>query len=247
MLDMITIALFVLALISLVVAAVAIGWLSLVSKNLSALGKRVLESEDIGRIIQAADKTASFESRLAGCQSKADESQNQLLEHKTKLSEIAAKQGAAEQMMDRHTADLAKTSEKMASFELRFDEFENNVGEKLNQLLELETKVNELATKLESIEEMANNNGSGLAEANRSIKALRDEIESLNEFQTATKKTHSLIQAAFTDMRASMPLEEDLGITSEAAEPEGTSQEPEDGQEEAEDQKTSGTYRFDLE
>lgn len=247
MLDMITIALFVLAFISLVVAAVALGWLSLVSKHLSVLGKRVLESEDIGRIIQAADKTASFESRLAGCQSKVDESQNQLAELQTKLSEIATKQGAADQMMDRHTTDLAKASDKMASFELRFDEFENNVGEKLNQLLQLETKVNELASKLESVEEIANNNGFGLAEADRSIKALTDEIESLNEFQTATKKTHSLIQAAFTDMRASMPLEEDLGITSEAAEPEETSQEPEDGQEDTEDQKTSGTYRFDLE
>lgn len=246
MFDMITIVLFVLALISLVVAVVAIGWLSIVRKHLSALGMRVLESEDIRRIIQAADKTESFESRMTGCENKADESQNQLSELQTKLSEIAAKLGAGEQMMDRHTADLAKTSEKMASFELRFDEFENNVGDKLNKLLEYETKVNELATKLESIEEMVNSNGAGLAEADRSIKALTDEIESLKEFQTTTEKTHSLIQAAFTDTRASIPHEEGLGITSETAKPEETSQEPEDGQEEAEDQKTSGTYRFDL-
>jgi len=241
MVDTITIALFVLALISLVMAVVAIGWLSIVSKHLSGLGKRVLESEDIGRIIEAADKTVSFESRMTGCESKADESQNQLVEHQTKLSELAAKLGAAEQMMDRHTADLAKTSEKMASFELRFDEFENNVGDKLNKLLEYETKVNELATKLESVEEMVNNNGAGLAEADRSIKTLTDKIENLEEFQTATEKTHSLIQAAFTDMRASTPPEEGLGITSETAEPEETSQGPKDVQEEAGDQKTSGS------
>ncbi len=242
MLDMITIALFVLAFISLVVAVVAIGWLFIVSKRLSALGKRVLESQDIGRIIEAADNTASFESRMTGCQSKADENQNQLAEHVARLSELAAKQGATEQMMDRHTADLAKTSEKMASFELRFDEFENNVGEKLNQLLELEAKVNGLASKLESIEEMVNNNGSGLAEADRSIKALTDKTESLEKFRTATEKTHSLIRAAVTDMREIMPPEEGQGMTSEISEPEGTSQGPEDEHEEAEDQKTPGTY-----
>jgi chromosome segregation ATPase len=246
MLDMITIALFVLAFISLVVAAVAIGWLSIVSKHLSELGKRVLESQDIGRAIQAVDKAESFESRLTGCQSKADETQNQLAEYQTKQSELAAKQGATEQMMDRHTADLAKRSEKMSSFELRFDELENNVGEKLNQLLELETKVNELASKLDSIEEIVNNNGAGLAEADRSINALTDKVESLEKFQTTTEKAHSLIQAAFTDTRASMPLEVDMRITSEAVKPEETSQEPDDGHEEAEDQKTSGTYRLDL-
>ena len=246
MIDTMTIALFVLALISLVVASVAIGWLSLVSKHLSVLGKRVLESQDIGRVIQAADKAASFESRMTGCEGRADESQSQLAEHETKLSELIAKQEAAGQMMDRHTADLAKASEKMASFELRFGEFENKVGEKLNQLLELETEVNELASRLKSVEGMVNNNRSGLAEADQSIKALTDKIESLEKFQTTTEKTHSLIQAAFTDMRESMSPDEGQGIISEIPEPEGTSQGPGDGQEEVEDQKTSGTYRLDI-
>lgn len=246
MFDMITIALFVLALISVVVAVVAIGWLSIISSRLSTLGKKVLASEDIGRIIQAADKTESFESRMTGCQSKANESQNQLAEHDTKLSELAAKQGASEQMMDRHTADIAMASEKTASFELRFDEFKNNIGDKLNKLLEYETKINELATKLGSIEGKVNNNGAGLVEADRSIKALTDKIESLEKFQTTTEKTHSLIQAAFTDTRVSMPPEEALSITAETAKLEETSQEPEDGQEEAEDQKTSGTYNYEL-
>jgi chromosome segregation ATPase len=230
MLDTITIALIFLALLSLMLAVVAIGWLSRVRKHLSALGMRVLESEDIGRVIQAADKTASFESRMTGCESKADESQNQLMEHETKLSELAAKLGATEQMMDTHTTDLAQISEKMASFELRFDEFDNNVGEKLNQLLEYETKVNELATKLKSVEGMVNNNRAGHAEADQNIQTLADEIEILRKFQTTVEKTHSLIQAAFTDMRASTLSEEGLGITSETAEPEEASQEPEEWQ-----------------
>ena len=241
---MLTLALSVSTLISLLVAAIAIGRLSIVSKNLSALSKRVLESEDIGRIIQAADETASFESRMTGCESKADESRNQLVEHETKLSELAAKQGAVDQTINKHTVDLAMASEEMASSELRFTEFENEVGDKLNKLVELETKVNELASKLESVEKMVNNYGSGLDEIDRSIKALTDKIEILQKFQTVIEKTHSIIQAALTDMRASMPCEEDNVITSEIAEPEEILQGPEDEHKEAAYQKTSERYPF---
>jgi chromosome segregation ATPase len=243
---MITITLFVLALLSLVTAVAAIGWLSAVSKHLSALGKRVLESDDIGKIIKAADKVGTYESRMTGCESKADKSQKQLVEHETRLSELTARQGATEQRMDRHSADLAVSSKKTASFELRFDEFENNVGEKLNKLVELETKVNELAAKLESVEEMVSNNRSGLTEADRNIKVLMDKIEVLQKFQAATEKTHSLIQAAFADIRTSIPSEEDRTVTSKIAEPEETSQSPEDMHQEAEDQKTFETYNLEI-
>ena len=208
MFNTITIALF-LALIALASAVVAIGWLLKLSKHMSELGMRVLESEDIGRIKEATNKTESFESRMAGCEQKADESQNQLVEHKIKLSELAAKLEASEQ--------------KTASFEVRFDE---------------------LATKLGSVEQMANKNEAGLAEAIPSIKALADEIQNLQKFQTATEKAHSLIQAAFTDMQASMPPEEGLGTTPETAKPEEASQRPEEWQEETEDQKMSGSHRW---
>jgi chromosome segregation ATPase len=242
----ITIALFVVALLSLVTAVAAIGWLSVVSKHLSALGKRVLESDDIGKIINAADKVASYESRVIDCESKAEESKKQLVQHEIKLSELTTKQGATEQRIDRHSADLAASSKKAASFELRFDEFENNVGEKLNKLLELETKVNELAAKLESVEDMVSNNKYGLTEAERNIKVLTDKIEILQKFQAATEKTHSLIQAAFTDTRTSMPSEEVQSITSKITEPEDTSQRPEDMHEQTEEQKPFGTYNLGL-
>jgi len=228
------------ALLALLVAVAAIGWLARVSKHLSALGRRVLESEEIGRIIEAADKTVSFESRMTGCEDRANQSQNQLVEHKTKLSELAANLGATEQMANRNGAGLAEASEKMASFELRFDGFESNVREKLDQLLEHETKVNELATKLGAVEQMIDEHTAGLAEASRSMKALADEIQSLKEFQTATEKTRSLILAAFNDMRGSMSPEEGLGTRLETAKPEETSQGPEEGQEEAEGQM----YRY---
>lgn len=206
MLNSITI---VLALLALAAAVVAIGWLSRVNKHLSELGRRVLESQDIGRIKEAANKTESFESRMAGCEHKADENQNQLAEYKTKLSELAAKLGASEQ--------------KTASFEVRFDE---------------------LATKLGSVEQMANKNEASLTEAIPSIKALADETQTLQQFQTATEKAHSLILDAFTDMRASMPHGEGLGTTPETAKPEETSQGPEERQEETEDQKMSGSHRW---
>ena len=239
MFDPITIALGVLALLSLIVAVIAIGWLFVVSKHLSALGRRVLESDDIGRIHQAADKTESFESRMAGCETGAEKSQNQLLEHDKKLSELAARLGAVEQKTDGHTADLAAASEKMASFKLRFDEFEKDVNEKLNQLPEHETKLNELAAELESVAQTANKNEDNLAEADHSIKALGDKIQSLKKFQVASEKANSLILAAFSDMRTSMPPEEDLGTTPQAAEPEETSQEPQD---EDKEQESPGTF-----
>ena len=204
-----TITIVFLALLALAAAGVAIGWLLRLSKHMSELGRRVLESQDIGRIKEAANKIGSFESRMAECEHKADESQNQLAEHKTKLSELAAKLGASEQ--------------KMASFEVRFDE---------------------LAAKLESIEQMANKNEASLAESIPSIKALADEIQTLQKYQTATEKARSLVLAAFTDMGASMPHEEDLVTTPENAKPEDTSQGPEEWQEEAEGQKTSGSFRW---
>jgi chromosome segregation ATPase len=207
MLNSITI---VLALLALAAAVVAIGWLSRVNKHLLELGRNVLESQDIGKIKDAANKTESFESRVAGCEQKANETQNQLAEHKTKLSELADKLGASEQ--------------KTASFEVRFDE---------------------LVTKLESVEQIANKNEAGFAEAIPSIKALADEIQSLQKFQTATEKAHSLIQAAFTDMQSSLPPEESPGTTPETAKPEETSQGPEEWQEGNEEHKMSGSRRWD--
>ena len=190
MLGVVTLTLFFLSLISLAVAVIAIRWLSIVSKHLSALGKRVLESDDIGKITQAADKITSYESRMTGCESKADKTQNHL------------------------------------------------VG--------LETKVNKLATKLESVEQMVRNNGADLTESIRSIKALTDKIEILQNFQTAIEKTHNIIQAALNDMRVNMPPEENHGMKSGIVEPEDTLHGAKDKHEESEDLKTSGTFRFEL-
>lgn len=215
------------ALISLVVALTAIGWLSVISRHLSALGKRVLESEDIGRVIQAADKTGSFESRVAGCENKTTESQNKLAEHETKLNELTDKLAASGQMISKQATDVANASERMASFEARFAGFENSVGDRLNNLPELGTRVSDLAAKLESIEQMVNKNGTDLAEADRNIKALTDEVQNLEEFRTAIEKTRNLILGAFTDMPASTLHEETQTMTPQAAEPDETSEDGE--------------------
>ncbi len=262
----------VLALLSLAAAGVAIGWLSKVSKHVSDLGMRILESEDIDKIIKASDKTITFESRMTACEEKADGSQKQLAEHDTKLNGLTSNGAAVAQVVDRHSADLATASEKMASlesrcdsfenFESRFEGFKNNVNEKLNQLPEHETKINELATKLESVEETVNKNGSDLAQDSGSIRTLKEEIESLREFQTATEKARSLILAAFGDMQTSIPREDSPEVVPEAVEPAetseepehslimapeapesgATSREPEEGQEETDNQHSFGTY-----
>ena len=246
MVDMITIVLFILAFVSLVVSTIAIGWLSMVSKHLSDLGKRVLESEDVGRVIQAADNTASFESRISDFEKNNNESQNQLVEHETKLNEVVDKQGAVQQIINRHAADLANTSEKLTSFELRFNDFENNVGDKLNKLQEYDAKVNELTTKLQTIEQTTSQNEAGLAEADRSIKAIRDGIDNLEKFRASIEKTRNLILSAFTDLQDTMSSREDMEIASEITKPEEISQEPEGEYHEVEDQATPGRYNLDI-
>jgi len=223
MLGIVTVSL---ALISLLAAIIAIGWLLIVNKHLSILGQRVLESEDIGRIIQAADKVGSFESRMGGCENKADKSQQQLSEHETKLSELIARQQTFEQKTDRHSDDLTKMSD---------------------QLSELQTKMNELASKLESVEQTTNGNGTGLAELVPSIKELADEIQNFKKFQTDIENTRSLILTAFADTRASEPPKQDNHMMTEINESEQTSNCPENTHEESEDQQTSAeTYNLQL-
>jgi chromosome segregation ATPase len=217
---------FILALISLAVATIAIVWLSMVRRHLSTLGKRVLEFEDVARVIQAAGKTESFEPRMTACESKADESQNKLAEYETTIDEIASKVGRVEQIIKKHAVDLANTSEKIASFEHRFGDFENSIGDRLNQT--------------------ANKNEAGLAEVDTSVNALKDKIETLEKFRTIVQKTHSIIQAAFADMRASRSPEKGLGVSSETTKPEAASRWSQDEQEEAADQQTSetGAYHY---
>jgi len=108
MIDSMTMALFVLALISFIFAISAIFWISIVSRHLSAL--------KAGKVNQASEKTASLESRITGCQKKADENRNQLVELQTRLNQVIAKLEIVEQTLDNYTAYLAKVSEKMASF-----------------------------------------------------------------------------------------------------------------------------------
>ena len=174
-----------LALVALAAAGFAIAWLTRVNKLISDLGHRVLESQDIGRINDAAAKTETFESRMAGCEHKAAEGQKQLAEFKTKLSE--------------------------------------------------------LATRLGSVEQTASKNEAGFAELVPDVKALADEIQTIKKFQAATEKVHGLIQAAFTDIQASMSPNEGLGSALEAAKPKEASEGPQDWwQKEIEAQKTSG-------
>jgi chromosome segregation ATPase len=217
---------FALALISFAFATVSIVWLLKIRKLLSILGKRVLELEDVERVTPATGKTESFESRIAGCESKADESQNKLAEYETTIDEVASKVREVEEIMKTHAVDLANTSEKIASFEHRFDDFENNIGDKLNQT--------------------AKKNEADLAEVVTSVNALKDKIELLEKFRTIVQKTHTIIQAAFADMRTSRSPEKALGVSTQTAKPEEASRWSQDEQEEAVDQETSETEAYNY-
>jgi len=144
MFDTITIAIFIMALSAVAAALLAIGNLSTVKKRLTQLGVRVLESDDIGKIKEAADKVESYESRIAGCEHKADESQNKLSVHDTKLSELADKLAASEQ--------------KTASLEARLDELSTrleSVGQKAKKnedgLAQTVPNIKALADEIQSI------------------------------------------------------------------------------------------------
>ncbi len=91
-------------LLALAAAAFAIAWLTRVNQHVLELGRRVLESEDIGRINDAANKIETFQSRMAACEHKASESQKELAEFKIKLNELTAKLGTVEQTAKQNEA-----------------------------------------------------------------------------------------------------------------------------------------------
>jgi chromosome segregation ATPase len=202
---------FALALVSFALAAISILWLLKVRKLLSTLSKIALEFDDAASAIPAADKTESLESRIAGCE--------------TTIDEIASKVRQVEDIIKTHAVDLANTSEKIASYEHRFEYFESSLADKLNQA--------------------ANKNQAGLAEVLTSVNALKDKIEDLEKFRTIIQKTHTIIQAAFADMRTSASAEKDPAASRQTAEPEVEALRwSQDEQQEAVDQQTSETEAY---
>ena len=186
--------------------------------------------------VEVSEKMASFESRMTGCEDRTEQSESKISDHETKLGELAVNLGATEEMTKRNGAGFVEVSEKMASFESRMAGCEDRTEQSENKLSEHGTKLNELASKLEAVEQMLDEHATGLAEANQSMKVVADEIQSFEEFQTATEKTRNLILAAFNDMHASMPPEEFLETRVDTAEIGETSPEPEQGQEDGESQ-----------
>ena len=223
MFDTITIVLVLLTLSALAAAGFAIVSLSKVKNNLSELGMRVLESEDVGKIKEAANKTGSFESRLAGFEQKADESRNQLAELKTKLNELNEHKAEHTTKLNELVDKLIASEQKIASLEGRFDE---------------------LSTKQGSVEQMVSMNEDGLAQTVPNIKALADEIQGIKKFQTAIEKVHSLIQSAIADMQESMSPKEGLETMPQDTTPEDALKRLEEWQQEDDPQRVAGSRRW---
>ena len=144
MFDTITIVLVLLTLSAVAAAGYAILYLSKVKRSLSELGMRVLESQDIGKIKDAANKTDSFESRLAGSEQKADEGRNQLNEQKTKLNELADKFGASEQKIGSFDARFNELSTKLESVEQKISKNENDLAQTVPNIKALADEIQKL-------------------------------------------------------------------------------------------------------
>jgi len=126
------------------VAGYAVLFLSKVKRDLMDLGMRVLESQDIGKIKEAASKTDTFESRLAGFEQKAGESQNQFNEQKTKLDELTGKIGASEQKVGSFDARFNELSTKLESVEQKTSKNENDLAQTVPNIKALADEIQNL-------------------------------------------------------------------------------------------------------
>jgi septal ring factor EnvC (AmiA/AmiB activator) len=200
MTDTISIVLVLLTLSAVGAAGFAVLYLSKVKRNLSELGMRVLESQDIGKIKEAANKTDTFESRLAGSEQKADEGRNQLNEQKTKLNELADKLRASE--------------EKISSFEARF----NELSTKLESVEQKTSKnENDLAQTVPNIKALADEIQNLKIFQSATEKVRSQIIDAFNDMQTVMPSDEGLMA------QPKIPTPEE--ITSEAATPEETTSE----------------------
>jgi DNA repair exonuclease SbcCD ATPase subunit len=111
MADIMTIAWVFLVALTFLVAMILIGWLSRVSRRLSALRGSMLEPEIKHRMIQGLDQMTILNCRLKSCEDKADEGQNRLAEHHTQVNEIAARLRTIEETVTRNVAGLAEANE----------------------------------------------------------------------------------------------------------------------------------------
>jgi predicted nuclease with TOPRIM domain len=144
MFDAITIVLMLLTLSAVGAAGYAILYLSKVRRDLMDLGMRVLESQDVGKIKEAANKTDTFESRLAGFEQKAEESKNQLTEQKTKLDELAGKLGTSEQKAGSFDARFNELLAKLESVEQKTSKNENDLAQTVPNIKALADEIQNL-------------------------------------------------------------------------------------------------------
>lgn len=139
-----TIVLVLLTLSAVGAAGYAVLYLSKVKRNLMDLGMRVLESQDIGKIKEAANKTDTFESRLAGFEQKEEESKNQFNEQKTKLDELADKFGANDQKVGAFEARCNELSTKLESVEQKTSKNENDLAQTVPNIKALADEIQNL-------------------------------------------------------------------------------------------------------
>ena len=214
MFDTITIALIILTLSALAMAGFAVFWLSRVKSLLSDLAMRVLESEDIGKIKEAANKIGTFESRVSGCEQKASESKYQLAENKTKLNELAEKLRASEQK-------TASTDARFSELFVKLESVEQMAVRNEEGLTQTVPNIKVLADEIQNLKifRAATEKARGLI------------LEAFNDMQAGVSPEEFL---------TTLP----QAPKTEAAQLEESSQEPEEWQKEDKDQKLFGSCRW---
>jgi chromosome segregation ATPase len=146
MLNTITIVLVFLTLSAVAAAGFAVLYLSRVKRNLSELGMRVLESQDIGKIKEAANKAGSLESRMAECEHKADENKNQLAENKTNVNEFTNKLTSSEQKIMTFEGRFDELTTKLESVEQKANKNEDSLAQTVPNIKALADEIQNIKT-----------------------------------------------------------------------------------------------------
>lgn len=224
MFNTMTIVLVVLTLSAVGAAGFAVAMLSKVKRGLQDLGMRILESQDIGKIKDAANKTGTFESRLASSEQKADETKNHLAEYKTKLDELDGKLTASEQKITSFDARFEELSTKLASLEQMVNRNENGLAQTVPNIKALADEIQNLKMFQTATEKAR----STIVDA---FNDMQVNIPSHENPVTEPEKAESETESPESSTPESAPTEED-------------SQKSDQWQEETHEQRVSGSRRW---
>jgi chromosome segregation ATPase len=175
--EMITIAIASLAALTFLLVLITIASLSRVKKRFSSIEIKSLELDEKHRLLEAADKITSFESKMDKLEELITESQNQLAGHESKLNDHAATFGKVSQMTDQHLAGFTKAADKITLIESRLDRLDNKISDNQNQLTGHDSKLNEHAAMFAKVSQMTGQHMAELSKATEKISSFESKLD----------------------------------------------------------------------